>query len=178
MAKVKLATREAQKLLKLVKINTKPAINLEDLSRKLGIEINYKSFDNEISGCLIRKDNKAIIGVNSKHTPTRQRFTIAHEIGHFQLHQGEPVHVDKIRVNFRDKSSETATNAEEIEANTFAAELLMPTDLINRDIQENELSIDEGIIETLAKRYEVSPLAMTLRLINLGYLPTDWCQSF
>lgn len=55
---------------------------------------------------------------------------------------------------------------DEIEANQFAANLLMPTRFLRRDLQElGAIDVEDAtVIEELAKKYEVSPHAMTLRL--------------
>ena len=72
-------------------------------------------------------------GVNSLHAPVRQRFTIAHELGHAVLHAREGIHLDQaFRLRFRDQTSAMAIDPEEIDANSFAAELLMPADELNR----------------------------------------------
>ncbi len=63
----------------------------------------------------------------------RQRFTIAHELGHFFLHRASStVFVDAAPIFFRDESSSNGSQREEIEANAFAAELLMPEDAIRQ----------------------------------------------
>ena len=61
---------------------SKPAVSLERIAKHLKIQIRYSPLDNELSGMAVIKDGEAIIGVNSLHHPNRQRFTIAHEIGH------------------------------------------------------------------------------------------------
>ena len=65
----------------------------------------------------------------------------------------------------------TGDDVTEIEANTFAAELLMPKKLLERDLRENLDDIDLGddaSVGRLANRYKVSISAMTFRLTNLG----------
>ena len=70
-----------------------------------------------------------------------------------------------LRINRRDEVSSQATDAEEIEANRFAAELLMPYDMIMADLMESDLDIeDEVALRDLAERYGVSLQAMTLRI--------------
>ncbi len=124
----------------------------------------------DLSGALVRGDGEAYIGVNSLHHPNRQRFSIAHELGHYMLHKGMKVHVDKdFHVNWRDDDSSKAINRDEIEANRFAAELLMPTRFLVRDIEELK-SVNQEIAHTLAKRYKVSSQAMRIRLGNFGFI--------
>ena len=61
-----------------------------------------------------------------------------------------------------------AVNPDEMEANRFAAELLMPTDLLVRDI-ESLRRVDRATLDSLARRYGVSSHAMSIRLGNFGF---------
>ncbi|GHF74127.1 hypothetical protein GCM10017566_54870 [Amycolatopsis bartoniae] len=114
-----------------------------------------------------------MIGINSRHSPKRQRFTIAHELGHWLLHDGKPLIVDQsvMMINKRDDLSSQATNLEEIEANGFAAELLMPRTLMMEAIRR-QLSFGhssrEEFVTAIAKEFDVSVDAMGFRLMNLG----------
>jgi len=140
-------------------------VPVERIAQNLGIEVRFEAAEDNLSGALIRETKgRVVIGVNSDHHPNRQRFTIAHEIGHFILHKGMKLHVDEdFRVNLRDGS----VNDEEIDANAFAAELLMPTEFIERDVQKL-VRVDQQALERLARRYQVSSRAMEIRLTNLG----------
>ena len=163
--------RKVEELLKAANIS-EPSVNVKTIAQVLGLKIQYMEGDNDISGCLVRKDDQAIIGVNPDQHPNRQRFTIAHELGHYFLHKGRPYYVDRIpafAVNFRDSASDAGP--EEREANSFAAELLMPENFVLRDFSEIALDLtDENLIPDMAKKYEVSSQALTYRLINLGLL--------
>lgn len=97
---------------------------------------------------------------------SRQRFTIAHEIGHFLLHT-EALHVDDgFGIRFRDDTSSQATDDAEIEANQFASHLLMPASFLELDIRKSgRIDIeDEDQVKVFADKYGVSTQAMTLRL--------------
>ena len=72
----------------------------------------------------------------------------------------------------RDERSSLATSREEIEANSFAAALLMPADWIGADIEGSLGERATRAVGALAQRYNVSTQAMELRLINLGYRST------
>jgi len=89
------------------------------------------------------------------------------------LHSDEHLHIDEkfpIRLQ-RDGKSSLGTDRTEVEANQFAAELLMPRDLLVRDIRAIPENIDvEQAVELLARKYEVSPQAMSLRLTALGFI--------
>lgn len=150
----------------------KPPITVERIAKELNIRVRFERFEGDLSGCIVRQGDHVTIGINSFHHKNRQRFTLAHEIGHFFLHKGDEVIVDRgFRVNLRDSEAAKAENPEEIEANYFAAELLMPTRFLLRDLHGQELDIESGgHIRELSSRYEVSPQALGYRLTNLGYL--------
>jgi Zn-dependent peptidase ImmA (M78 family) len=146
-------------------------IPVEQIARSLGVQITYEPFEGDISGMLFRDQGRAVIGVNSRHATTRQRFTVAHEIGHLEMHKGQPVFIDRfVRLNMRDGQSTT----EERAANAFAAELLMPRsvlpDEIERVLSKRRDLTPQELVPTLAQRFQVSPAAMQYRLINLGML--------
>ncbi len=143
-------------------------IDVFKLAERIGIEVKYSTFNStfsdEISGLLVKKDKNPVIGVNREHHPHRQRFTIAHELGHYILHGGETIHYDAggEPLYFR---SDSIYNAHEREANRFAAELLMPEHLVARCIEAGTCTV-----ETLAEIFDVSEDAMRYRLINLGFM--------
>jgi Zn-dependent peptidase ImmA (M78 family) len=168
--KVSVIREEAIRILKAHKIKTSP-VPVDHIAEALGAQIRYSPFDgdSELAGMLVRSDGKIVIGVNSLHHSNRQRFTIAHECGHLLLHKGTDVHIDRsFRVNRRDAVSSQAIDPEEIEANRFAAELLMPYDMIMNDLVEYDIDIeDEEELKELADKYQVSVQALTHRITNL-----------
>lgn len=149
-----------------------PPVPVEKIADGEGAEIAVKQFNGEISGLLLRADGRAIIAVDRRQAPARQRFTIAHELGHLLLHEGKEVRVDtNFRVNLRSPISSTAEDVEEIEANAFASALLMPEQFLRADLENLVLDMeDDKQLKMLAKRYQVSTQAITFRLINLHSL--------
>lgn len=148
-------------------------VSVEKLLEKVGIKIKKEAFeDQRVSGFIQMKTNAGspIIVINDNNTSVRQRFTIAHELGHYFLHSAQSVHVDDIdtadMVLYRDEVASQATHLREIEANQFAAELLMPDSLISKDIEKlrKENNGMSDIIVGLAEKYEVSQAAMAIRL--------------
>jgi Zn-dependent peptidase ImmA (M78 family) len=144
--------------------NTAP-VNVEGVSRALGVPVNYANLGNEIAGMIERrKDGSYLISVNANDALTRQRFTIAHELGHFIYHK------DKMGDGIDDDKAYRSTNVgkyhntkigqkEETQANRFAANLLMPWDLISH-LQEQGVTDYKDI----ADRLGVSRHAMCIRL--------------
>ena len=145
-------------------------VPVEVIAEYLGAQIRYSPFDGELAGMLVRHDDgQAVIGVNSAHHINRQRFTIAHECGHLRLHKGKAVYIDRsfrVKLSRRDGRSAQAVDPEEIEANRFAAELLMPLDRILEDMVEFDIEDDEEL-KVLADKYVVSVQALNYRVNKL-----------
>lgn len=151
---------------------TAAPVPIERIAKSLEAQVRFSPLDDELSGMVYIKDGIPIIGVNALHHPNRQRFTIAHEVGHLLLHRAEitkEIHVDKdFPMLMRDTVSSTGANEMEIEANLVAAELLMPVDFLARSLEGQPFDIDdEGAVSALAKEYKVSASAMRFRLGNL-----------
>lgn len=143
-----------------------PPVPVERMVREQGITVRRGDLE-DVSGLLLRDGDAAVIGVNSTQSKVRQRFTIAHEFGHFMLHEGIRDHVDHgYRVNFRDRESALARDVEEIEANFFAASLLMPKRLLDSRDAVNAID-DDALVSKLATEFNVSRHAMSLRLANV-----------
>lgn len=164
----------AEKVLSDLKIKDIP-IPVEEIAIKLGAKLSYEPFDgkDEISGALFRDNDHIVIGINSSHAKTRQRFSIAHEIGHLVLHKGA-IFIDKtVRLN-RDAKSSMAIDPQEIEANRFAAALLMPEKAVSAEVQkrmQKKPKLPEAfLIDELAAAFQVSTQAMEIRLTNLGII--------
>jgi Zn-dependent peptidase ImmA (M78 family) len=159
--------KDAEQYLASLKI-AQPPIPVEKIAALMGAQIQYVPFDGELAGMLVRKEGEIFIGVNSLHHANRQRFTVAHELGHLCYHEGE-VHVDrKLQLNRRDQTSSLAIDPDEIEANRFAAELLMPFKMLVVDLEARAIDIeDDAEIKFLAERYQVSTQAMTHRITNV-----------
>jgi Zn-dependent peptidase ImmA (M78 family) len=160
--------REVLELIERANVNA-PPVPVEKIARMLGARIVKSDFKNEISGLLVRRGNEIVIGVAKEQATTRQRFTIAHEIGHLVLHEAEEVHVDReFRVKLRSQQSSEAVDVDEIEANAFAASLLMPEHFLRNDVRKLSIDFDDASqIQVVARRYGVSSQAMTFRLMNL-----------
>lgn len=165
------ATRAAEQLLEQAGI-ADPPVPVERLARRLGADLRYESFEGELSGLLFREAGRTIIGVNALHGTTRQRFTIAHELGHLLLHEHEQLHVDRdFRLRRRDERSSQAVDPGEIAANSFAAALLMPAFMLRRDLVDHAVDLEgDDEVRRLAERYQVSLQAIIFRLTNLGLL--------
>lgn len=153
-------------------------VDVEVIARSLGATIIYEPFDGNLSGSLIKEAGSTpVIAINTSHHPNRQRFSIAHELGHLQLHatrkKEDHVFLDRPFRALRSEVSSLGTDRREVEANAFAAALLMPEVAVfkaaARLVREGR---DEpaALASELASSFGVSEQAMTYRLINLGLL--------
>lgn len=150
----------AQELLRIN--NLMPPTNLTELARKLKANIHYKKLPPNCDGWTIAlnpnfsPEVEYIILINRNRMPVRQRFTIAHEIGHIVLN-----HLN-IKPAFQ-KTDKIHYSGLERDADIFASELLMPTDFIIR-------KIEEGMTDTksLSNHFNVSKRAIEIKLEEIN----------
>lgn len=164
----KLARDMALALLKKHKI-TKPEVDVEALARECGLVVAYVDVEGKLSGQLYPDMHEITLNTRGR-SRVRQRFTLAHELGHWQLGHhllGElPPDTLGYAGAFEDEGSHEGRSPIEIEANTFAAELLMPGPWIRKI--PKPLSV--GAPSSLAKTYGVSEQAMFYQLMRCGRL--------
>ena len=182
MHKAKNPEEQAILVLEDLQLGNKLPIDVEGIAKALNVPVKYEPFEEELSGVIIKEPGRIVIGINSGQAYTRQRFTIAHELGHHLLGHAGEIFVDKTlrhqaTIIRRDAKSSLGVNADEIQANQFAAELLMPKNLVSEQvgkrIKKNPRIRASGLIEDLAGTFKVSAQAMEIRLTNLGYLIPD-----
>lgn len=147
-------------------------------ARLLEVSVHHETLEDEVSGVLLIKGPERHILVNQAHHPNRQRFSIAHELGHLVLHHkdGDRLFVDthiKLYQRVGAPSSKVYTEPgsattpqEEREANQFASALLMPAPLLKQAAKERDLW-DELDVSALASMFAVSEQAMAIRLQQL-----------
>lgn len=159
--KLKEARHKAKSLLETANV-TNPAVKLNDIyhlaQKDFHLTIQGASADilpSNIDGITRRENDEIFILYNNSVSVTRQRFTVAHELGHLYLghvHGGSSI----------DFGSQ---NFDEAEANQFAAHLLMPPSLLRIDINAGLKDPKE-----LAKRYQVSEEALWWQINKAGLL--------
>lgn len=117
---------------------------------------------------IVVKGDKGIITISDDiQYQAKKRFVLAHELGHFMLHRNgvASFHTDNID-SFVQWQGE---RKEEVEANMFAACLLMPEDLFLQECGENDFNIE--LIEHLSTRFKASLLATSIRYTGLSDQP-------
>lgn len=154
---------EARKTLELYGADDIP-VDVESICKRLGIKVLYVDFSEiemrvgkEIAGAIQKVGSAYTILVNEDDSDVRARFTIAHELGHYFLHMKG--NQKEIVTSFRRDRSPKETSA-----NKFAAELLMPREMVRREYAKMVIPVSDS----LAKKFEVSKSAMRVRLDSLG----------
>ena len=151
-------------------------VPVEQLASQLGIRVLRETLDTDVSGLLVTNRSGAVIVVNNSDSQARQRFTIAHEIGHYvlrhQFESGEHVHVDRGNyISQRGPRAAQGIDPREIEANWFAASLLMPEGLVREAVEQMGAPVlFDNHVERLCRTFRVSEQAMTIRLQHLRLL--------
>lgn len=140
-------------------------MSMEDIAWSKGLIVKFKEMDGS-QGRILMSPNEGIITINKSigYQP-KINWIIAHEIGHAELHR------ELLLFNDNERSlNEWYTNGpHEKEANQFAAELLMPSDLFTRKIKRKKLELP--LIEEMAEYFGASKTAAFLRYRDLGEFP-------
>lgn len=132
-----------------------PPVALEEICRREGLAVCSRPFD-YVAGVFVNDCEFPVIVVNSRDRRTRQRFTLAHELGHYFLGHR--------RRSFAEPGGKSPL---EREANRFAASLLMPAAWVRRSWKDYA-SNRENRLPLIAELYEVSQAAMEVRVKELG----------
>ena len=150
-------------------------VPVQTIPAALNIELKEAYLDDEISGMIENNSDSFIITINTNDSRVRKRFTIAHELGHYMLHR------NLIGIGLDDDRAYRSTKggkyhnisigpAEEREANRFAANLLMPVNQVRLYWKKLDLNDLSGSTRKVAELFEVSELAMKIRLKNLNLI--------
>lgn len=133
-------------------------VDVEDIAHRMDIRVEYAHLREGVSGMIrSRVFEVPVIYVDASENPARQRFTIAHELGHYveRINQGEDDFA------FIDERG-TKYDLHEFYADEFAGNLLMPTDEIDRLRARGKTNLE------MAAHFGVSPAALTMRLKRLA----------
>ena len=149
----------AERLLNTLNANESTETEIIRVARALGLTVIKASFEDEHCDGMLQfeTDDKVAIYVNIDSPFTRQRFTIAHEIGHYILHRNL-LRAQGCSVAYRKQENNTI----EQQANRFAAALLMPRNLVINEYRKT------SNIKNIAKSFGVSTHAICVRLMQLG----------
>jgi hypothetical protein len=139
-------------------------IDLDAIAWTLGARVRYRP----LVGCearIVGKSDEAVISVNSRSSSARRRFSLAHELGHWQHHRGQ-----FLFCRSTDIGSDRGKSQVERVANRFAAELLMPSYLFDPLLAHLEKP-SFASFEQLAESFGVSRTAAAIRAVGRGHSP-------
>jgi IrrE N-terminal-like domain len=153
----------AERVLQELGISEPAEIDLEAIAFHLGARVRFR----RLEGCearIIGCNDTAIITIHRDSSPTRKRFSLAHEIGHWKHHRGQTLvcRVDEWRP--QDKMSPERV------ANTFAADLLMPKYLF-APIAGAYPKLNFKTVAEIARVFRTSLTATAIRLVDWGHAP-------
>lgn len=156
--------RSPQSLFKELGISEPADIRIEAIAQYCRASVRYKALE----GCqarIIGFGDRSIISVSNSSHRHRQRFSIGHELGHWMCDQGSIAFScgEKIFAN------EWSSDNPERRANRYAADLLLP-EFMFRPLAKNR-EITFATVRDLAKKFETSLIATTIRLVECGWLP-------
>jgi Zn-dependent peptidase ImmA (M78 family) len=138
-------------------------IKLSEIAKTIGVKVISTPLPSGISG-EIRPDPEIaggfVIRVNRNDSARRQRFTVAHEIGHFLLHRDQIGNGITDDVLYRS----TMSDWREAQANRIAADILMPQALVDEWLERAKLLQVDDVVGFLSDKFNVSGAAMKIRL--------------
>jgi Zn-dependent peptidase ImmA (M78 family) len=162
-----IAEAEARHIWSLYGFSSPTELVLEDLALAMGVIVVEGPLDGAVAR-LVRKGDKGLIRVREDvPEPGRKRFGLAHELGHWVLHKGQS---QVLACTEDDLYASYQGSNLEVEANYFAAGLLMPEELFATRIAGSRPSVDK--IKSLAEEFGTSLTATAVRYVELR---DDYC---
>lgn len=147
-------------------------IDIVQLAKSCNIKVIGKELEHDESAyiCYNSNTNNFSIYVNPNHCKERQRFSIAHELAHFILHN------DKVREfgQVDRQGNYSLSKDEEDAADCLAANILMPNDLVcehlsKLNINDKTNNISESVVQAIAHEFNVSFYASITKIRSLGF---------
>lgn len=140
----------------------KRPVPLGRIAREFGIKVFTSPLEQGVSGQIAKEGDDFVIRVNKYESRQRQRFTLAHELAHFFLHRDIIEKKGSIQdsILYRSGNSDVV----EYEANSLAAEIVMPDEKIKVDLDYLRKHMEEEIFDMIASKWEVSNYALRVKL--------------
>ncbi len=147
----------AERLLQDLGITEPDEIDVEVIAWSVGACVRYRALPQGDARIVGMRD-RAIITVDDRASRVRQRFSVAHELGHWHHHRGQ-------RLICHDASGNAPDHTCERDADRYAAELLMPCFMLVPWMAEAPMSV--ALMDSVARLFQVSRLAAALRLADI-----------
>lgn len=159
-----MSTPEA--LLRSLGVDSPAGIDLETIAWSCGLTVRYAP----LNGCdarIVGMGDRGVLTINSAQAPARQRFSLAHELGHWHLHRGRLMLCRAEEI----EGPVSEARGLEVDADHFAAALLMPRFLFEPAAAALSRKAPWAMVESLASQFQTSLLATALRIITLDIWP-------
>ena len=155
----------ADQVLQELGITEPQEIDIEAIAWHLGARVKYRPLD-RCEARIAGNGDQAIITVNTRSSPHRRRFSVAHELGHWKFHRG------RILICRSDEIARSGQNYPESErvANLYASRLLMPAYILD-PIAKVHPKLTFQTISEIAKLFDTSITATAIRLVEGGHAP-------
>ncbi|WP_186092661.1 ImmA/IrrE family metallo-endopeptidase [Burkholderia gladioli] len=158
--------QRAEALVSEFGISSPSELDVEAIAYDAGMHVRYEQID----GCeatLVGVKNQAIATIRPSGNRGRERFSLAHELGHWNMHRGR-----SFRCRVDDQSTNLASDASlEKEADSYAAHLLMPRHLFDPAVRSGAKIPTFKHIGDVAQAFEVSIAAAIIRMAEVDSLP-------
>jgi Zn-dependent peptidase ImmA (M78 family) len=160
-----LASQRAEEIIKKLRIREPSEIDLKDIAMERGVLVRERVLKGS-EARLVRKGRTGIITVD-KYIPEegRKRFAVAHDLGHFELHRESQL----MFCTEQDMVVWNENKPQEIEANEFAANMLMPGSLFTVRLGKEKPNLD--MVKSLAGEFRTTLTATAVRYAQLSPEP-------
>jgi Zn-dependent peptidase ImmA (M78 family) len=155
----------AERILKGLGVTSPKDIDLEAIAWTRGIAVKYRPLE-KCEAMIIGTQRRAIVSVNSGSVLVRQRFSLAHEIGHWQHHRGRVLFCGTKEIG---NPANDALNPEN-QADEFASDLILPNYLVRPYILKLK-RITLAAVREIAGEFQASLTATLLRLVKSNVFP-------
>lgn len=159
--------RDPEELLREFGITHPDQIDLEAIAWTQNARIQYR----QLHGCearIIGSGNRAKITLKPDGNPRRRRFSLAHEIGHWQCHRGKTLMCQSSDI----ETGSVLDRLPERAADRFAAQLLMPEFLIRESLRGYDNRFNMRTIRAMADDFDMSLTAAAIRLVERNTVPS------
>jgi hypothetical protein len=158
-------TSAAERLLKQFGILSVEDIDLDAIAWRLGAAVKYRHMD-AADGTIVGSPKRAVISINKSIIPTRQRFTLAHEIGHWHHHRGRVLFCNATDIG----GFSGGPLDPECQADAFASDLVLPRYLVQPKILEIKRPT-LAFAREIADEFRASMTATLIKILNENRFP-------
>lgn len=157
--------RRPEELLAQCLVDCPEDIDLEVIAFQAGLEVRYEPLE-QCEASLVGYGRKGIITVAPGVSIERRRFSVAHEVGHWEQHRGQ-----SFSCRIEERALDKAAKTKEREADDYACMLMMPTNLFKEAIASSKGGISLALISELGATFKASFPATAIRYVELSGEP-------